>query len=124
MCKVCKRATICGTSRRCLGCRTKVNSGLSRVVISLLAIRNTLIMSAAHNSSRWVWRMRPAGFCSVSSGLPLTSGISATPVSKPDKPSASFGKSRRDIPTIANGLAWLVKRALSHSTSTCACVAT
>ena len=35
---------------------------------------------------------------------PVTCGITATPVSKPDRPSASFGKTRRAIPTMMAGL--------------------
>ena len=44
--------------------------------------------------------------CSVS-GLrisPSTSGITATPVSKPDSPSASFGKTSSATPIMPNGL--------------------
>ena len=53
----------------------------------------TLMISAAAVSSFFVLRIRPCGFRSVSSASPRTSGMTATPVSNPDKPSASFGNS-------------------------------
>ena len=47
----------------------------------------------------------PAGRASRTcpSASPLTCGITATPVSKPDMPSASFGKTSSATPTIASG---------------------
>jgi hypothetical protein len=50
------------------------------------------MISAAVKSRWWVFRILPAGRDSLSSGAPLTNGIIATPVSKPDNPSASFDK--------------------------------
>ena len=51
-----------------------------------------------------VFLIRPRGLASVSLGSPVTSGITATPVSNPDSPSASFGKSRNAIATTITGL--------------------
>ena len=53
----------------------------------------TLMMSAAVSSSFFVLRIRPGR----PSALPLTSGMTATPVSKPDSPRASLGKSSAAI---------------------------
>ena len=69
------------------------SAGISIVVTMLLATSITLMMSAAAVSSFRVLRMRPRGRVSVSPASPLTSGITATPVSKPERPSASFGNS-------------------------------
>ena len=62
------------------------------------------MISAAVGSSLRVLRMRPAGCSGVSVGSPWTSGMTATPVSKPDRPSASLGKSSRATPIITSGL--------------------
>ena len=62
--------------------------------MKLLATSMPLIMSAATMSSFFVLRMRPRGFSSVSFASPLTSGITATPVSNPESPNASFGKTK------------------------------
>ncbi len=62
------------------------------------------MMSAAVRSSFFVFRIRPVGCSSVSVGSPLTRGITATPVSKPERPSASFGKSRAARAIIITGL--------------------
>lgn len=64
-------------------------------VTKLLAIRKKLIISAALRSIRLVFRMRL--------GL-LISGITATPVSKPDSPRASFGKTKSERPRITKTL--------------------
>ena len=53
---------------------------------------STVMMSAAVRSSFLVFLMRPIGRAGSSPGSPFTSGITATPVSNPDKPSASLGK--------------------------------
>ena len=58
-----------------------------------------MIRAAVVNSSRAL-RIRPRGFSGVSSGPPLISGITATPVSKPLKPNASLGKNSTLIATI------------------------
>ena len=62
------------------------------------------MITAAVSSSWRAPRMRPAGFCGVSSGSPSTSGITATPVSKPDSPSASFGNSSSETSAILDQL--------------------
>ena len=68
------------------------------MVTMLLVIRKTLMISAAVVSSLRVLRIRPVGLGSACRpGRPCTSGITATPVSKPDSPSASFGKSSSAI---------------------------
>ncbi len=64
---------------------------MRRTDTTLLASRNTLMMRAAADRSFLVLRILPAGFSSVSDASPRTSGMTATPVSKPDSPSASFG---------------------------------
>ena len=56
------------------------------MVTKLLVIRKTLMISAAVVSRCRVLRMRPAGRSSVLAGSPSTSGITATPVSNPDRP--------------------------------------
>lgn len=61
------------------------------------------MITAAVVSSLRVSRIRPVGFSYVSVGSPSTCGITATPVSKPDMPSASFGKTRSATPIIASG---------------------
>ena len=62
------------------------------------------MISAAVRSSIFVWRIRPAGFSSVSEGSPFTSGMTATPVSNPDNPRASFGNRIAAIANIITGL--------------------
>ena len=74
------------------------------MVTKLLVIRKTLMITAALVSSRRVPRIRPAGRCSVSSASPSMCGMTATPVSKPDRPSASLGKTSSATATIMNGL--------------------
>ena len=64
------------------------------------------MMSAAVVSSLRALRMRPSGFSAVSVGSPLTSGMTTTPVSKPDSPRASAGKTSSDAPMIPNGAEW------------------
>ena len=59
------------------------------VVTRLLPIRNRLIIRAAIKSSRRVFSIR--------FGL-STSGITATPVSNPERPRASLGKTSSDRP--------------------------
>ena len=92
--------------------------------MKLVAIRNTLMISAAVVSSFFVPRIRPAGFSSVSSGSPSTCGMTATPVSKPDRPSASLGKTSSATPTMATTFPCSAVRALDQSVTTCAAVAT
>ncbi len=61
------------------------------------------MIAAAAVSIRRVPAMRPSGRSSVSSSRPRTSGITDTPVSKPDRPSASFGKTMSATPTTSSG---------------------
>ena len=61
------------------------------------------MMSAAVRSSFFVLRIRPSGASSVSVGSPSTSGMTATPVSNPDRPSASFGNRMIAIAPIISG---------------------
>ncbi len=69
-----------------------------------LPMSSTVMMSAAVRSSFLAFRMRPAGSAGSSPGSPFTSGITATPVSKPDRPSASFGNTIRAAASIITGL--------------------
>ena len=79
------------------------------MVTKLLVIRKTLMISAAVVSSFLAPWMRPVGRSSVSPGSPSMCGITATPVSKPDRPSASLGKTSRASPTMTTGLpCWTV----------------
>ena len=68
------------------------SAGWSR---TLLPISSTLMISAAVRAASCVLRMRPAAISASIAGSPLTSGITATPVSNPDSPSASFGKTQQ-----------------------------
>ena len=72
-------------------------------MVKLVMIRKTLMMIAAVVRSRRVLRMRPSGRRGSSPGSPVTSGITETPVSKPERPRARRGKRRSAIPTIASG---------------------
>ena len=76
------------------------------------------MISAAVVSSRRVPGMRPAGSCSVSVGAPRTCGITATPVSNPDRPSASFGNTSSATATIISGSACCAVSALVQSATT------
>ena len=91
---------------------------MSRVVANELVTRNTLISRAAHVSSFLVPRIRPAGRSSVSVRSPLTCGITATPVSKPESPRASCGKTIRATATIITGLPCAVVSAAPQSGTT------
>ena len=91
-------------------------------VTKLLAVSIALMISAAASSSFLVLRMRPVGSRSVSVASPRTSGITATPVSNPDRPSASFGNRMSAIATIISGCPCCAKSAafqLSISTGCC-----
>jgi len=79
------------------------SAGISTAVTKLLVSSIALMISAAVRSSFFVFRMRPAGCCGVSVGSPCTSGITATPVSNPDNPSASFGNRMIAIAPIITG---------------------
>ncbi len=75
---------------------------------------------AATVSSFRVLRIRPAGCAGSSVGSPSTWLITATPVSKPDMPSASLGKSVRETATIRAGLPCSAVRAVVQSVTRCA----
>jgi hypothetical protein len=77
------------------------------------------MMPAAVRSSFFVFRIRPSGFSSVSVASPRTSGITATPVSKPDRPSASFGNRMMAIAPIITGSPWRANSAAFHSITSC-----
>jgi hypothetical protein len=62
------------------------------VVTTLLVTSRTLMIIAAAISSFFVLRIRPPRCLCVSPGSPSMSGITATPVSKPERPSARRGK--------------------------------
>ena len=91
---------------------------MSSVVTTLLETRKTLIVSAAAVSSRFAPAIRPRGCSSVSPGAPAICGITATPVSKPDSPSASLGNTRRATATTISGSACEVVRAACQSVTT------
>ncbi len=75
-------------------------------------------------SSRFAPRILPVGSTSVSVGSPSTCGITATPVSKPERPRASFGNTSSAIPTIASGLPCSLVSALVQSVTSVGDVAT
>ncbi len=79
---------------------------------------------AAVVSSRRVPRIRPAGRASVSVAAPRTCGMTATPVSKPDMPSASLGKTSSATPTIATGEECSAVIALHQLPTTTGCAST
>ena len=64
------------------------------------------MVSAAVVSSLRAFRMRPVGSAIVSDGSPSTSGMTTTPVSNPDRPSARAGNTSRDAPSTASGEEW------------------
>ena len=77
---------------------------MSAVVAKLLVMRKPLMINAAVVSSLRVLRVRPRGRSGVSWGSPWTRGMTATPVSNPDRPRASLGKTIRATATMASGL--------------------
>ncbi len=56
------------------------------------------MITAAVVSSRLAPRMRPVGRSAVSPASPLICGMTATPVSKPESPSASRGENEQGDP--------------------------
>ena len=100
------------------------SAGMRSVVTRLLATRNRLIVTAAVTRSFRVLRIRPSGFDSVSVGAPWTSGMTATPVSNPERPSASFGNTRIATAAIAHGLPCAAQRFCCHSATRCGRAAT
>ncbi|MER5426919.1 hypothetical protein [Streptosporangium roseum] len=83
----------------------------------LLAMRKKLMINAAAVSRRLVPLIRPAGRSGSSSCDPRTRGITATPVSKPDSPSASFGKTSSATPIMTSGLEYCAVSAFSQWTT-------
>jgi hypothetical protein len=75
-------------------------------VIRLLQIKKKLIINAAVRRSFLVFSIR--------SGL-LISGINATPVSKPERPKASFGNTSSERPMIRKILRVVPVAALANS---------
>ena len=69
-------------------------------------ISMTDMISAAVVSSFLVFRIRPVGSAALSVASPLTRGMTTTPVSNPDRPSASAGKTSSEAPSTASGEAW------------------
>ena len=67
--------------------------GTSRVVTRLLASSNTLMIRRRWPGAVWCSGYGRPAAQSMSSGSPRTSGMTTTPVSKPDSPRASFGNS-------------------------------
>ena len=77
---------------------------MSSVVTRLLEISITLMIDAASVSSLPVLRMRHAGCRGSSVAQPLINGMTTTPVSNPDRPSASRGKRKIAVSAMATGL--------------------
>jgi hypothetical protein len=84
----------------------------------LEVIRKLDMMIAAVSSRRFAPRIRPAGSPGVSPGAPVICGITATPVSNPESPSASFGNTMSAIPTMTSGFPCCVVSALHQSVIT------
>ena len=87
------------------------------VVTRLLPTRKKLMITAAVRSSFWALRMRPRGRSGSSWGSPRSSGITATPVSKPESPSASLGNSSTATASMRHGLPWVTNSACFHCAS-------
>ncbi len=77
------------------------------------------MITAAVVSSFFAPRIRPAGFSSVSSASPWTCGMTATPVSNPERPSASFGNTTRAMAIIMKTLPCSAVSAVVQSVMTC-----
>ena len=77
----------------------RCSGGTRQATTTLEAIRNVDMITAAVISSLRVLAIRPRGSFGSSSSSPLTSGMTATPVSNPDRPRASFGKMIRLMAT-------------------------
>ena len=78
-------------------------AGISSVVTVADPISITLMIAAALVSSFLALRIRPAGLSGVSVSSPCTNGITTTPVSKPDRPSASAGNTSMAAATMNTG---------------------
>ena len=68
-----------------------------------LPISSTLMISAAVFSSFLAFRIRDCRISGAVSPSPRINGITATPVSKPERPSASFGNSSSANASIITG---------------------
>ena len=88
---------------------------MSSVVTMLLPTRKKLMITAAASSSFFALRMRPSGRSGVSPGSPCSSGMTATPVSNPERPSASLGRQDERGANMAHGLPCEVKSAAFQS---------
>jgi len=86
--------------------------------VKLEVSRNTLMMSAAVVSNLRVSVIRPRSWSSVSAESPRTWGITATPVSNPESPSARRGKTSSATATMATGLPCAAVMALPQSITT------
>ena len=84
-----------------------------------------MISAAVVSSLRGVADAAARDARGVSVGSPSTSGMTATPVSKPESPSASLGKTSRATPTISQRVAVLgEERVPASRRATCGCAAT
>ena len=92
-------------------------AGISRVVTIDEQTRKTLMVRAAVSSNFLAPAMRPVGRFSVSPGLDRICGMTATPVSNPERPKANLGKTRSAMAIIIHGLLCSAVR-LSHQWST------
>ena len=104
-------------SRRRTARHAAPSPGISTVVTTLLTISSTLMISAAREAASSCCGYARVGRSSVSSGSPLTSGITATPVSNPDRPSASFGNTSSAAPIISIGLPCCASNAVASPCS-------
>lgn len=100
------------------------SAGMSRVVTSEEPMSITLMMSAAVVRSLRALRIRPVGASWVSVGSPATSGMTTTPVSNPDRPSARAGKTSSAAPMIPKGAECALVIASTQSGTSEACAAT
>lgn len=90
--------------------------------MKLEVMRKMLMITAAVVSSFLAPWIRPAGRSGVSPGLPSICGMTATPVSNPDRPRASFGKITSATPIITRGLPRSATSAWDQSGITCGAV--
>ncbi len=97
---------------------------MSSVVTRLDSTSAMLMMTAAVVRSLRAPAIRPSGRRSVSLGAPTICGITATPVSKPERPSASLGNTSRATPTTASQLGCCVVSRRVQAEISSGCVAT
>ena len=102
---------------------------MSSVVTKLESSSITLMIAAAVSSSFRVLATRPfgapcfLGSCPRSASPPSISGITVTPVSKPERPRASFGKTR-SAPATTSVKSPFAARAERQSPRSVGCVIT